>query len=333
MAAGPTIHIPGMEQRMATPSDAGPGLDAPPIPQLLEALDALFGLHPGFRPAHAKGAMCAGTFKPTPEAASLTRAPHASRPSTPVVVRFSDSTGLPTVADNDPQLAGPRGFAVRFYLGDHVHTDIIGHSHDGFPVRTGEEFLEFLRGAADAGQGRPEALGAFLDGHPRARRFVEAPKPIPSSFARESFFAVTAFRFTNADGSGRYGRFCIRPAAGNDHLSAEEASSKPSDFLFDELGERLGRGPVELRVLVQMAAEGDPVDDASITWPDDRPEVAFGTITLTHRADDVDPELRKIIFDPIPRVVGIDPSADPIIAVRSALYLLSGRRRRAAGAR
>ncbi len=145
---------------MAAQSDAGSALDAPPIPQLLEALDALFGQHPGFRPAHAKGALCAGTFTPSPEAASLTQAPHASRPSTRVVVRFSDSSGLPTVADNDPQLASPRGFAVRFYLGDHVHTDIIGHSYDGFPVRTGEEFLEFLRGAASAGQGRPEVFGA-----------------------------------------------------------------------------------------------------------------------------------------------------------------------------
>jgi catalase len=319
-----------MEQRMATRSDADSALSTPPVPQLLEALDALFGLHPGFRPAHAKGAMCAGTFTPAPEAASLTRAPHATRPSTQIVVRFSDSAGLPAVADNDPQLASPRGFAVRFYLADHVHTDIIGHSHDGFPVRTGEEFLEFLRGAAAAGQGQPEAIGAFLAAHPRTRQFIEAPKPIPSSFARESFFAVTAFRFTNADGAGRYGRFRIRPAAGNDHLSAEAAASKPANFLFDELDERLGRGPVELRVVVQIAAEGDPVDDASITWPNNRPEIPFGTITLTHRLDDADPELRKIIFDPVPRVDGIDPSADPIIAVRSALYLLSGRRRRAA---
>src|SRR5262245_16888182 len=77
--------------------------------QLLDALDALSGLHPGFRPAHAKGLMCSGTFTPSPEAAKLTRAPHAARPSTPVVVRFSDSSGLPAVADNDPQLASPRG--------------------------------------------------------------------------------------------------------------------------------------------------------------------------------------------------------------------------------
>src|SRR2546421_177520 len=91
--------------------------------QLLDGLDANFGLHPGFRPAHTKGLMCTGAFSPSPEAARLTRAPHASRPSTPVTVRFSDSTGLPTVPDNDPARSGPRGFAVRFHLGEHDHTD------------------------------------------------------------------------------------------------------------------------------------------------------------------------------------------------------------------
>ena len=65
------------------------------IQQLLDVLDALSGLHPGFRPAHAKGLMCAGTFAPSPEAAKLTRARHASSPSTPVTVRYSDSQRRP----------------------------------------------------------------------------------------------------------------------------------------------------------------------------------------------------------------------------------------------
>src|SRR6266481_8834238 len=124
---------------------------------LLGVLDDVSGgVHGGFRPAHAKGLMCIGTFSPSPEAAGLTRAPHANRPSTPVTVRYSDSTGTPTIPDNDPAHSGPRGIAVRFHLADHVHTDIVAHSTNGFPVRTGEEFLQFLRAAAAAGQ--PEAL-------------------------------------------------------------------------------------------------------------------------------------------------------------------------------
>ncbi len=298
--------------------------------QLLDALDALSGLHPGFRPAHAKGLMCSGMFTPSPEAAKLTRAPHASGPSTPVTVRYSDSTGLPTIPDNDPARSGPRGMAIRFHLAEHVHTDIVAHSTNGFPVRTGEEFLEFLRAAAAFGAGRPEALGSFLAAHPNAKRFVETPKPIPTSFAREAFFAVTSFKFTNANGVSRHGRFRIRPEAGTEYLSNEEAVAKSEDFLFDEIGQRLTTEPVKLGVIVQMAGLGDDVANASVTWPDSRTEVQFGTITLTARVDDQVPDRRKIIFDPVPRVDGIDSSGDPLTQVRADIYLLSGRRRRAA---
>ena len=41
--------------------------------QLLDALDTLSGLHPGFRPAHAKGLICSGTFTASPEAAKCRR--------------------------------------------------------------------------------------------------------------------------------------------------------------------------------------------------------------------------------------------------------------------
>jgi catalase len=316
---------PSGEKQMPMGTMANPVL----AQQLLDVFDQLQGVHPGFRPAHAKGQMCSGTFTPSAEAAKLTRAPHANKPSTPVTVRYSDSTGLPTIPDNDPAKSGPRGIAIRFHLDEHLHTDIVAHSFDGFPVRNGEEFLEFLRAAAAAGAGRPEAIGAFLGAHPNAKRFVEAPKPIPTSFAREAFFAGTAFKFTNSSGVSRHGRFRIRPEAGTEYLSDQEAAAKSPNFLFEELGPRLAKQPVKLGVLVQMAEPGDDVADASTTWPSGRKEIPFGTITLTARVDDQEPERRKIIFDPVPRVDGID-SCDPLTQVRADLYLLSGRRRRAA---
>jgi catalase len=303
------------------------------IRQLLDVLDELSGLHPGYRPAHAKGVMLRGTFVPDAAAAALTRAPHAARPSVPVLARFSDSPGMPAIADNAPQ-AAPYGMAVRFYLADHAHTDVVAHSHDGFPVRTGEEFLEFLRGAAAAAKGDPAKIGAFLAAHPRARAFVEARKPAPSSFARAAYFAITAFRFTDGQGNARHGRFRLHPEAGTDFLEADAAAARSANFLFDEIAGRVAQGPVRFRVAVQLAEAGDDVADASVTWPAaDRREVTFGTVSLTALADRDDPEVRKVIFDPVPRVDGIDPSGDPLTEVRSAIYLLSGRRRRAAGAK
>ncbi len=56
----------------------------------------------------------------------------------------------------------------------------------------------------------------------------------------------------------------------------------------------------------------------------------LGKITLTELVADSAREQQQIIFDPIPRVEGIEPSADPLLELRAAVYLLSGRRRRTA---
>ena len=111
-----------------------------------------------------------------------------------MTARLSDFAGIPTVADNDPQGAGPRGFAVRFHLAEHVHTDIIGHSVDNFPVRTAEGLVEFLNAviATDPKGPHPNAIEQFLGAHPAALTFAQIPKPIPTSFAKESFFEVSA---------------------------------------------------------------------------------------------------------------------------------------------
>ena len=213
------------------------------------------GIHPGFRPAHAKGLLLDGVFRPSSEAAALTRAPHVQRDSTPVTVRFSDFAGIPTVADNDPQNASPRGFAIRFHLAEHSHTDIVAHSVDSFPTRTTEGFLEFLNAliATDPAGPHPNAIEQFLSAHPAALTFVQTPKPIPTSFAKESFFAVSAFKFTNADGVRRYGRYRVLPVAGNEYLDEVGAAAQTPNFLFDEIEERVAKGPVKFRIVVQLA--------------------------------------------------------------------------------
>ncbi|KAJ7505162.1 catalase related subgroup domain-containing protein [Mycena galericulata] len=291
--------------------------------EIIAQFDAIYGLHPGFRPPHARGILLTGTFTPTAEAATLSRAPHFNQASTPVTMRFSSSTGIPLIPDTDPN-ANPRGFGLRFNLGEHVHTDIIGHSAPAFPTRTGAEFLEFLRALAGG------TIGDFLGTHPAALAFVQTPKPSPSSFAREGYFALHAFKFTNSEGVTRYGRYTIIPDAGLEHLDEASLKSKSESYLFDELPSRVAQGPITFHILAQIANEGDPVDDVTIHWPKDRATVNLGKLTLDKLVADNASEQKKIIFDPIPRVDGIEESDDPLFEFRAALYLISGRRRRAA---
>jgi catalase len=294
--------------------------------EILKTFEGLFGPHPGYRPVHAKGTLLTGTFTPGSEAAGLTRAQHATQASTPVTVRLSDTTGIPTIPDNDPN-ASPRGYAIRFNLAEHVHTDIVAHSANAFPVTDGSEFLEFVRGVT---QPDPAKVKEFIGTHPKALAFVQSIGPLPASFARESYYALTAMKFTNKDGVSKFGRYTISPVAGEELLDAATAAAKGPNYLFDELTDRLAKGPIEYKITVQVANDGDVVNDATVKWPADRKVVELGKVSLTKKVADDAAEQQKIIFDPIPRLDGIEPSDDPLLELRAAIYLISGRRRRAA---
>ena len=297
--------------------------------QIVDTMNAIFGKHPGYRSAHAKGIVCEGEFMPAATAAGLSRAPHLQDKAVRVTVRFSDSTGLPNVPDGAP-VANPHGMAVRFHLADGGSTDIVSNAYNGFAVSTAEDFLALLRALAESGPDvpKPRPIEKFLATHPKAMKVVTAPKPTPASFATEPYFGVNAFLFTNNDGKARYGRYQLRPEAGTQFLPDEDAAKKPANFLIDELTDRLSKGPAKFRLVVQLAAEGDPVNDATAVWPDDRPTVELGTLYVTHPVANNDAAQRALGFDPLRLVDGIEASDDPLLEARSAVYAVSRRRRK-----
>ncbi|MGH7248595.1 MAG: catalase, partial [Pseudomonadota bacterium] len=138
---------------------------------------------------------------------------------------------------------------------------------------------------------------------------------------------VHAFRFTNREGKIRHGRYRIHPIAGERHLEAAEAAARPADYLSDELAERFKSGPVRFRLMAQLAEDGDPVTDASRTWPETRAQVELGTVGLTSRRPDSDAAERSLSFNPARLVDGIEASGDPLIQARSETYAMSYRRR------
>jgi catalase len=139
-------------------------------------------------------------------------------------------------------------------------------------------------------------------------------------------------KFINKENNSRYGRYRIIPEAGNDFVKDTAVASKAPNYLFEEIEQRISKGPSRFHILVQLANEGDTVNDATIHWPEDRTQLELGTISLDAVAPHNAEEQQHIIFDPIPRVDGIEPSDDPLLELRAAIYLLSGRRRRAVGA-
>jgi catalase len=310
--------------------DAARADDPKALPeQIVDTMNAIFGKHPGFRAVHAKGVVCEGEFTPSPSAAMLSKASHLQGKPVKATVRFSDGTGIPDIPDGVPE-AGPRGMAVRFSLPEGGSTDIVTNAFNGFAVSNGEDFLAFLKAVAATGKGaaKPTPIETFLASHPKAMKVASAPKPVPASFATEPYFGVNAFEFTNAKAESKFGRYRLIPEAGTTFLDAAEAAKKAPNFLIDELGERLARGPIKFRLVVQLAAQGDKVDDATEVWPDDRPVVELGVLSITAKAADNDAAQRALAFDPTRLTDGIEASDDPLLPLRSAVYAVSRRRRR-----
>ncbi|MEP6750697.1 MAG: catalase, partial [Bacteroidota bacterium] len=216
--------------------------------QLVDALHSAFGKHPA-RAVHAKGIILEGTFTPAVEAASITTAVHFKKAVLPVVVRFSDFTGIPDISDANG-LANPRGFAIKFKLADGSSTDIVGHSFDGFPTATSDEFRELLMaiGASGPDAAKPTALDNFLGSHPVAKTFLTTQKPAPVSYGTISYFGVNAFKFTNEKGQSHFIRYQFITEEGEHYLTADETAKANPDYLQKEIPIRVAKHSIKFKM-------------------------------------------------------------------------------------
>ena len=287
------------------------------------------GPYAGFRANHAKGIVLTGHFTPSTQAKTLSLAPHFLK-DTPVTVRFSNPTGIPTLPDAAPN-ASPHGIAIRFDLPGGGMTDIVSISHNGFPVATPEDFLLFLNAVAATkpDSAKPTPVEQFLATHPAAKKFVSTPKPAPVSFATLAFFGVNAFKFTNAKGESQYARYRITPLAGMHALSDAQVATAAPNYLMDELPQRMAKGSVQFRISAQLAAKGDNVNDGTAVWPDDRPQIELGVLSLNKVVPDSKASEKKLAFNPLLLTDGIAPSADPVLLSRPIAYAVSVGRRAA----
>ncbi len=294
--------------------------------QLVDALHSAFGNHHA-RAVHAKGIILEGIFTPAAEAANITTAAYFKKGKLPVVVRFSDFTGIPDISDANG-LANPRGFAIKFKLPDGSSTDIVGHSFDGFPTATSDEFRELLLaiGASGPDAAKPTALDNFLGGHPIAKTFLTTQKPAPVSYGTTSYFGVNAFKFTNEKGESHFIRYQFISEEGGHYLTAEETAKANPDYLQKEIPIRVAKKSIKFKMYAQLAEEGDKIEDPSVAWPASRKLVLLGTIEITKMASNTVAEDKALFFIPNNVPAGISP-ADPMIDFRSQAYPISVKER------
>ena len=281
------------------------------------------GFHPGYRGVHAQGRYYAATFTATPEAKKLSRAVHLQGDPIPVSVRHSNSrSGSPWGPATSVSLA------AKFFLPDGTVTDLIALPIPLFIARTPEETLAFLETATPdpaTGQTDMGKVMQFFAARPWMAHAAKLAQSVqaPVSFAQVNFHALHAFRFVNAAGDAVYARYHWEPEAGTAGQTMEQLQQRPPSYLFDEYEERLSRGPVVFHLVLQLAGDGDPTNDANAPWPEERPRITIGRLevkrptTLEEIGDPV------MMHDPTRVTDGIELSDDPILAARRGIYEVS----------
>jgi catalase len=218
--------------------------------------------------------------------------------------------------------------AVKFYLPDGTVTDLIGITIPVFFGRTPDEVLEGLKTLKpDPTTGKPDEkrVMQLLATRPWIANAYQLAKavPYPVSFAQTDFHAIHAFRFVNAADEGQYARYHWEPEAGVAGQPLEELQKQPPSYLFEELEARLRKAPVVFNLVLQLAGDGDPTDDPTAQWPDDRPRVRIGRLEIVRTTTVEEIGDPVMLHDPTRLTDGIEASDDPVLAVRRGVYEVS----------
>jgi len=289
--------------------------------QAIDTIRETGGAQPGYRALHAKGKLYRGTFTATAEAARLSRAAHLNGSTVPALVRFSSGSGNPKQPDNAP---GVRGMAVKFTLPDGSTTDVSTQTAKLFPASTPDGFVSLLR-AMRPGATAPLRLAGYIVTHPRflaALPVVRATNTVPASYGTVAYHGLHAFRWVAADGSARFVRYHLLPAAGEEFLSSDVAKTKGADFLIGELDDRLASQPVRFDYQIQIAGHADSTVDPSKPWQSTQ-TVTVGSIEITGVETEREHGGDIVVFDPMRVTDGIEPSDDPVLRFRTLAYSAS----------
>lgn len=304
-----------------------PGETATPA-SIVDALKAIAGDPPKLRASFAKGRCVRGTYIPSDRAKEITKSWSFTKPSR-VLARFAVAGGNSKGADTDTPVL--RGFSFR--LGDVDHrSDILAQSAPVHFARTLDQMLAFLEARIPGANGKPnlEKVKAFSAANPETlhQENYIAVHPLPGSFAGTTYWGVHAFPATNSQGETRFIKFKVVPIGGDVTPTEDEARTKTTDFLYDDLEGRIVAGDVRFSVMALLGRPGDPTMDVTIRWPgeDSREMVRLGTIVITG----IEPNetCDASIFDPAKLTEGVGHPPDEIFAARSAIYAISLAKRR-----
>jgi catalase len=299
--------------------------------RFIDTFETVNGLHPGFRRNHAKGVCVTGYFESNGNAARLSKAVVFKPGRVSVIGRFALAGGQPFV----PDLAAiVRSMALLFEPSDGEEWRTGMNNIPIFVVGTPKAFRDQLVAfQADPATGKPDPakVQAFFAKNPESARAIHTvlSRPLASGFADSTYNSLDAFRFIDRAGNSIPVRWSMVPAQPGE-ATATAVPQQETNYLFDALISRVHQAPqkpLQWSLVVTIGQPGDPTDDATIAWPQNREQVDAGTLTIDHIESEETGSCRDVNFDPLVLPAGIAPSDDPLLSARSAAYSQSFTRR------
>jgi catalase len=273
----------------------------------------------GHRRNHAKGICFTGVFEANGAGSELSRASVFERGQYPVLGRFNLATADPNAPDATVRV---RGLGIQISTPDGQEWRSAMIDPPVFTVSTPQAFYELLRASHSKD---PNALKAFAAAHPEFAKFSDWAKNAPwtGSYAEERFNSLNSFVFVDGSGADHVVRWSLLPAAHPVAVSPDEFAKRGSDFLEQEIAQRVANEPQRWTMVVTVANPGDPTADPTEAWPVNRRSIEVGTLVAQHVQAERDGPCRDINFDPTVLPSGMRTSDDPFPAARSAAYAKS----------
>lgn len=294
-------------------------------PQVVQAIENVFGVTPGQRRNHTKGSCVSGEFVGQPEVSKFSRSALFSGKPVPVIGRFSLAGGNPQAPDT---ARSPRGMALQFKLpGGQLH-QMAMLNVPIFGAASPQTFLDLmvaLKPDPATGKADPEKMQAFKASHPDSLALGQhmASHNPPASYANSSYWGIHTFMMIDRQDRTTPVRWRFVPQDGEKRLGDAEMKRSPANFLEPALLGRVQKGPVRWEMLLTIGEPDDPQDNPTLAWPAERREIKAGTLSITAATPEKGAACEAINFDPLVMADGIAPSKDPVLHFRSAAYAVS----------